>query len=45
MGGGGGGRVGYNNILTFLCYWLNKKMPLQKTAFWAISSVRICKVS
>ena len=25
MGGGGGGRVGDNNILTFLCYWLHKK--------------------
>ena len=24
----GGGRVGDNNILTFLCYWLDKKMPL-----------------
>ena len=22
---GGGGRVGDNNILTFLCYWLDKK--------------------
>ena len=26
--GEGGGRVGNNNILTFLCYWLGKKMPL-----------------
>ena len=25
--GGGGGRVGDNNILTFLCYWLDNKMP------------------
>ena len=24
----GGGRVGDNNILTFFCYWLDKKMPL-----------------
>ena len=24
----GGGRVGDNNVLTFLCYWLDKKMPL-----------------
>ena len=24
----GGGRVGDNNILTFLCYWLDKQMPL-----------------
>ena len=23
-----GGRVGDNNILTFLCHWLDKKMPL-----------------
>ena len=23
----GGGRVGDNNISTFLCYWLDKKMP------------------
>ena len=23
--GGGGGRVGDNNVLTFLCYWLDKK--------------------
>ena len=30
----GGGRVGDNNIFTFLCYWLDKKkMPLSKTAF------------
>ena len=28
LGGGGGvGRVGDNNILTFLCYWLDNKMP------------------
>ena len=25
----GDGRVGDNNILTFLCYWLDKKMPLK----------------
>ena len=25
---GEGGRVNDNNILTFLCYWLDKKMPL-----------------
>ena len=31
--GGGDGRVGDNNILTFLCYWLDKKVPLKKTAF------------
>ena len=24
----GGGRVGDNSILTFLCYWLDKKIPL-----------------
>ena len=24
----GGGKVGDNNILTFLCYWLDKKVPL-----------------
>ena len=29
----GGGRVGDNNILTFLCYWLDKKMPLTKLHF------------
>ena len=28
-----------------LCYWLEKKMPLEKTAFGAIFSIRICKVS
>ena len=44
IGGGGGGRAGDNNILTFLCYWLYKKMPHSKT-FWAIFSIRICKVS
>ena len=27
-GGGGDGRVDDNIILTFLCYWLDKKMPL-----------------
>ena len=27
-GGGGDGRVDDNSILTFLCYWLDKKMPL-----------------
>ena len=27
--GGGGGRVGDNNILTFLCYWLDKKPTLK----------------
>ena len=26
----GGGSVGDNNILTFLCYWLDKKVPLKK---------------
>ena len=40
----GGGRVGDNNILTFLCYWLDKRGHYKKTAFWAIFSVRICKV-
>ena len=29
----GGGRVGDNSILTFLCYWLNKKCPLKKLHF------------
>ena len=41
----GGGRVGDNNILTFLCYWLDKKCHFEKTAFCAIFSIRICKVS
>ena len=26
--GGGMDRVGDNNVLSFLCYWLDKKMPL-----------------
>ena len=25
--------VGDNSILTFLCYWLDKKMPLQELHF------------
>ena len=29
----GGGKVGDNNILTFLCYWLDKKMTLKKLHF------------
>ena len=37
--------MGDNSILTFLCYWLVKKCHFKKTAFWAIFSVRICKVS
>ena len=41
---GGGWKVGDNNILTFLCNWLDKKATL-KTAFWEIFSVCICKVS
>ena len=41
----GGGSVGDNGILTFICYWLDKKMSLLKIAFWAIFSIRICKVS
>ena len=24
----GGGRVGDSNIMTFYCYWLDKKVPL-----------------
>ena len=40
-----GGRVDDNNILTFLCYWLDKKNVTLKNAFWAIFSIRICKVS
>ena len=31
-GGGGGGRVG-DNILTFLCYWLDKKCHFRKLHF------------
>ena len=38
---GGGGRVGDNSILTFLCYWLDKKNATLRTAFWAIFSIRI----
>ena len=26
--GGGGGRMGDNNSLIFLCYWFDKKVPL-----------------
>ena len=37
--------MGDNNILTFLCYWLDKKITTLKTAFWAIFSIRNCKVS
>ena len=37
----GGGRVGDNSILTFLCYWLDKKNATLRTAFWAIFSIRI----
>ena len=37
IGGGGGGRVGDNSILTFLCCWLDKKMP----PFWPMFSIRI----
>ena len=29
----GGGRVGENNVLTFLCYWLDKKCHFQKLHF------------
>ena len=36
IGGGGGGKVGDNNILTFLCYWLDKKKCHLKNCFWAI---------
>ena len=32
-GGGGGGRVGDNSILTFLCYWLDKKCHFKKLHF------------
>ena len=28
-----GGRVGDNNILTFLCYWLDKKCHFKKLHF------------
>ena len=40
--GGGGGRAGNNNILTFLCYWLDKKYHFKKQHFgqlWAIRKV------
>ena len=33
LGGGGVGRVGDNNILTFLCYWLDKKCHFKKLHF------------
>ena len=32
-GGGGGGWVGDNSILTFLCYWLDKKCHFKKLDF------------
>ena len=40
----GGGRVGDNKILTFLCYWLDKKCHFKKAAFGHFF-IRICKVS
>ena len=40
----GGGRVGDNNILTFILL-ARQKCHFKKTAFWATFSIRICKVS
>ena len=41
----GGGRVGDNNILTFFILLSRQKNVTLKNAFWAIFSIRICKVS
>ena len=46
-GGGGGGLKGVNKNATFL-FIFNTGLPIhrtEETAFWAISSIRICKVS
>ena len=40
---GGGGNVDDNNILTFLCYWLDKKCHFKKLHFGQFFSIRICK--
>ena len=45
IGGGGGGKVGDNGILTFYTTGSTKKCHFLKTVFWAIFSIRICKVS
>ena len=31
---GGGGRVADDNILTFLCHWLDKKNATLKNCIW-----------
>ena len=41
----GGGKVGDNNSLTILLYWLDKKCHFKKLHFGHFFSVRICKVS
>ena len=40
----GGGMVG-DNILTFLCYWLDKKCHFKKLHFGQFFLFVICKIS
>ena len=40
----GGGKVGDNSILTFLCYLLDKKCHFKKLNFGQFFSIRSCKV-